>query len=80
MLFRMETNIMNVHLSLDRRMLEFFLGVDSDFSELVEGSHLYQPKQNIANVILPDTQKNLILETVRNFETFKIVKKNMGLN
>ena len=29
---------------IDRRMLDFCVGLDTEFSEIVEGSHLYYPK------------------------------------
>ena len=32
---------MNMDVELDRRMLDFIVGLDTEFSELVEGSHLY---------------------------------------
>ena len=35
------TELMNMDVELDRRMLDFIVGLDTEFSELVEGSHLY---------------------------------------
>jgi hypothetical protein len=32
---------MGVKIELDRRMLDFIVGLDTEFSELVEGSHRY---------------------------------------
>ncbi len=29
---------------LDRRMLDYVVGLDTEFSEIVDGSHLYTPK------------------------------------
>ena len=44
---------------IDRRMLDFCVGLDTEFSEIVEGSHLYFPKTkfdlvyiNIQNILL----------------------------
>ena len=33
-----------VQVEIDRRMLDFCVGLDTEFSEIVEGSHLYYPK------------------------------------
>jgi hypothetical protein len=32
-------DLMGVKVELDRRMLDFIVGLDTEFSELVEGSH-----------------------------------------
>jgi hypothetical protein len=36
-------DLMGVKIELDRRMLDFIVGLDTEFSELVEGSHRYLP-------------------------------------
>ncbi len=33
-----------LQVEIDRRMLDFCVGLDTEFSEIVEGSHLYYPK------------------------------------
>lgn len=35
---------------IDRRMLDFCVGLDTEFSEIVEGSHLYYPKTKLNHV------------------------------
>ena len=35
---------------IDRRMLDFCVGLDTEFSEIVEGSHLYFPKTKFDSV------------------------------
>lgn len=44
---------------IDRRMLDFCVGLDTEFSEIVEGSHLYYPKTKFDQVL---SQSNHILE------------------
>ena len=36
---------------IDRRMLDFCVGLDTEFSEMVEGSHLYYPKTKFDQVL-----------------------------
>ena len=36
---------------IDRRMLDFCVGLDTEFSEIVEGSHLYYPKTKFNQVL-----------------------------
>ena len=35
---------MDHQVELDRRMLDWIVGLDTEMNELVEGSHLYTPK------------------------------------
>ena len=52
------------------------LGLRTEMSEVVEGSNLYWPAgASMANVVLPRDQKQLVLSTVRNFETFKAFRQ-----
>ena len=37
---------------IDRRMLDFCVGLDTEFSEIVEGSHLYFPKTKFEQVYI----------------------------
>eukprot|EP01117_Protostelium_nocturnum_P002988 TRINITY_DN13919_c0_g1_i1.p1 TRINITY_DN13919_c0_g1~~TRINITY_DN13919_c0_g1_i1.p1 ORF type:complete len:1057 (+),score=459.92 TRINITY_DN13919_c0_g1_i1:75-3245(+) len=74
----LDDDLITAYLTVDRRMLEFVMGIDSEFSELVEGSHLYFPKVKLDQVILSPETKKLILNTVENFEGFKRARKRMG--
>ncbi len=37
-------DLMDQQVELDRRMLDWIVGLDTEMNELVEGSHLYKPK------------------------------------
>ena len=60
-------------IEIDRKMLDFLAGIDTELNELVEGSNLYKPTIDLANVILPDEQKKLILDTVNNYEAYVLL-------
>lgn len=70
----------NATVEIDRRMLDFCVGLDTEFSEVVEGSHLYFPKTKFEHVILSKEQKQLIYDTVSNFEAYKRCRKKLGLD
>ena len=53
---------------IDRRMLDFVVGLDTEFSELMDGSHLYTPLVTIDEVVLADAKKQLVLDTVKHFD------------
>ena len=62
-------------------MLDFLVGLDTEFSDMVDGSHLYFPSAvQLEDVVLPTDQKKLIVETVENFAAYKKVRKTLGLD
>ena len=42
-----------LQVEIDRRMLDFCVGLDTEFSEIVDGSHLYYPKTQFSQVPHP---------------------------
>eukprot|EP00762_Andalucia_godoyi_P000819 ANDGO_03790.mRNA.1 Cell division control protein 48 len=77
-IIRVDSNnnyILHSQVNIDRRMLDFLAGLDTDFSEVVEGSRLFIPTTDLAQVVLPISQKDLIIKTIRNFNTFQRFKK-----
>ena len=68
-------------MDIDRRMLDFLVGLDTEFSDMVDGSHLYFPSAvQLTDVVLPQDQKSLIVETVENFAAYKNVRKLLDLD
>ena len=61
-------------------MLDFVVGLDTEFSELMDGSHLYTPTVDIDEVVLADAKKKLVLETVKNFENYTQATKELELD
>ena len=45
----------NTKVEIDRRMLDFCVGLDTEFSEIVEGSHLYFPQTKFEQVNITHT-------------------------
>ena len=54
-------------LQLDRRVLDCIVGLDKESNEVVEGSHLYEPKVDLASVVLPTKLKDTVTEAVLYF-------------
>ncbi|GIM08475.1 hypothetical protein Vretimale_12482, partial [Volvox reticuliferus] len=74
-------DIMDQGVDLDRRMLDFLVGLDTEFSDMVDGSHLYYPSYvRLEDVVLPAEQKQLIVETVENFSRFKKTRTALGMD
>lgn len=58
-------------IGLDRRVLDWVVGLDTEINELVEGSNLYAPKFEMSDVVLPSDQKEAIMKAVTSFQQFK---------
>jgi hypothetical protein len=64
---------------LDRRVLDWAVGLDSEINELVEGSDLYSPKVSLQQVVLPKGQLGTIVRQCRAYDEFRKYRKAMGL-
>jgi SpoVK/Ycf46/Vps4 family AAA+-type ATPase len=60
---------------IDRRMVDYIVGLETEATALVEGSHLYRPTVDLARVVLPEAQKRLIVETVAGFPAFQQARR-----
>jgi hypothetical protein len=65
------SDLTNCDIEIDRRMLDFVVGLDTEFSEIVDGSHLYTPSVEFDDVVLSQETKKLVYETVSNFDKLK---------
>ncbi|XP_057858145.2 cell division control protein 48 isoform X3 [Cryptomeria japonica] len=72
-------DLMDQQVDLDRRILDWIVGLDTEIDELIEGSHLYKPKVSMQQVVLPDEQKEMLLRNIDNFSKFKSFRKEVGL-
>ena len=71
--------LMECTVDIDRRMVDSLMGLDTEFSEIVEGSLLYTSKVLLENVVLPKHNKDLIHTTITNYDAFQRCKKRLGL-
>ena len=60
---------------LDRRILDHVVGLDTEINELVEGSDLYMPTAQLTQLVLPDAQKERLLEAVSSYEAFRLYRE-----
>lgn len=56
---------------IDRRVLDWAVGLDSEINELVEGSDLYEPKVNLSQVVLPTGHLDALLSQCRCYDAFR---------
>ncbi|OGG56954.1 MAG: hypothetical protein A3F84_15585 [Candidatus Handelsmanbacteria bacterium RIFCSPLOWO2_12_FULL_64_10] len=74
------TDLTRYDVEIDRCMMDFIVGLDTELSELIDGSHLYYPKVGPDLVVLPEEQKKLILDTVSRFDTFRKARRRLGFD
>jgi SpoVK/Ycf46/Vps4 family AAA+-type ATPase len=67
-------------LQLDRRVLDCIVGLDKESNEVVEGSHLYEPKVDLASVVLPAKLKDTVTEAVLYFDKFQAYRKRTNFD
>ncbi|CCI46755.1 unnamed protein product [Albugo candida] len=72
-------DLVDQRVELDRRVLDWVVGLDTEINELVEGSDLYNPKVTLEQVVLPDEHKTTILQTVESYENFRKYRKKYEL-
>lgn len=70
----------NAQVVLDRRIFDWLIALDTEFSELVEGSHLYTPDVEIDDVILPKQTKDSICEAALNFDSVKDAYRSLEID
>jgi len=69
---------MECGVELDRRMLDYVVGLDTELEEMLDSASCYQSTVRLDSVVLPDQTKKLVLNTVENFEKFKELREKMG--
>jgi len=74
------SDVMEMDIAIDRRMTDFLLGLETEASSLVEGSHLYTPNVDLDRVVLPEDDKRLIVETVEKYPAFQRERRRSGLD
>ncbi len=74
------TDLLDMDVELDRRMVDYLLGIETESVSLVEGSHLYTPKVALEQVVLPEAQKRAIIDSVSHFPEFLAERRRSGLD
>lgn len=65
------TDLTSCRVELDRRLFDYIVGLDTEMSEVVEGSHLYLPDVNLDDVVLPTDTKQRVVDAITNFDKVK---------
>ena len=74
-----KSNILDCEVLIDRQMLDYIVGLDTEIGELVDGSELITPKITLDTVSLPADVKNSIINSVQSHEKFKEIVGQLEL-
>ena len=74
-----KSNILDCEVSIDRQMLDYIVGLDTEIGELVDGSELITPKITLDKVALPAEIKSSIIHSVKSHQKFKEIVGELEL-
>eukprot|EP00656_Telonema_subtile_P056134 TRINITY_DN8907_c0_g1_i1.p1 TRINITY_DN8907_c0_g1~~TRINITY_DN8907_c0_g1_i1.p1 ORF type:complete len:564 (+),score=179.60 TRINITY_DN8907_c0_g1_i1:32-1723(+) len=72
-------DLLDQNVVIDRRMLDYIVGLQPEMEELVQGSYLITPKAHLDQLVLPQEQKEAILTTVNNYHCYYQQREKLGL-
>ncbi|KAH8604962.1 putative ATPase family protein [Trypanosoma vivax] len=72
------TDLMDYIVDIDRKIVDYLMGIETETAELVPGSRLYTPDIPIQNVILPRATTDLVLSTIEHYSMFEQCKQSCG--
>lgn len=65
---------------LDHMVLDYVAGLKTEIDELMDSARCYSPKVEMDSVVLPKQMKDLVLRQAENFELFRKLRKDVGLD
>lgn len=65
---------------LDHMVLDYVAGLKTEIDELMDSARCYAPKVQMDSVVLPKQMKELVLRQAENFELFRKLRKDVGLD
>jgi SpoVK/Ycf46/Vps4 family AAA+-type ATPase len=65
---------------LDHMVLDYVAGLKTEIDELMDSARCYTPKVTMDAVVLPKQMKELVLRQAENFELFRKLRKDVGLD
>ena len=71
-------DLTRLSVEMDRRLLDYVCGLDTEFNELIDGSHLYAPNVALSNIVLPTDIKTTVVETAQNFEAVRFARAELS--
>jgi SpoVK/Ycf46/Vps4 family AAA+-type ATPase len=74
------TDLADYLVDVDRRIVDHLMGLDTEPSEMVQGSKVYAPHVPLSHVVLPSETTTAVLSTISHYALFASCKKKCGFN
>lgn len=72
------TDLMDYCCDIDRKIVDYLMGTETETAEMVPGSNLYLPTVPLENIVLPTQTTELVLSTIAHYGMFERCKVNGG--
>lgn len=73
-------DLASIAIEIDRRMLDYVSGLDTELNDLLSCVRCYQPSEKLDRVVLPEETKKLVVQAAENFDTFKRFRREVGFD
>ena len=75
--FRSGHDLIDCHIDLDRRMIDFLVGIETELDQLIEGGSCYFPTVTWDRCVLPVDTKSLLESTVKGYQKYRDMLKTL---
>ena len=77
--FRTGGDLIDCSVEIDRRMVDFIVGIDTEIDNIIEGGECFTPKVKWSDVVLPPKTIQLLKETVDSNQKFaEAIRRHFG--
>ncbi|ESL09869.1 AAA ATPase [Trypanosoma rangeli SC58] len=74
------TDLMDYVVDIDRKIVDYLMGTETETAEMVPGSQLYMPVVPMENVVLPKCTTDMVITMIQHYSLFEQCKRGCGFN
>ncbi|RNF00677.1 putative AAA family ATPase [Trypanosoma conorhini] len=74
------TDLMDYVVDIDRKIVDYLMGTETETAEMVPGSQLYMPVVPMENVVLPKCTTDMVVTTIQHYSLFEQCKRGCGFH
>ncbi|RNF18158.1 putative AAA family ATPase [Trypanosoma cruzi] len=74
------TDLMDYVVDIDRKIVDYLMGTETETAEMVPGSRLYMPVVPMEKVVLPKNTTDMVVTTIQHYTLFEQCKRSCGFH
>ncbi|RNF10903.1 putative AAA family ATPase [Trypanosoma rangeli] len=74
------TDLMDYVVDIDRKIVDYLMGTETETAEMVPGSQLYMPVVPMENVVLPKCTTEMVVTMIQHYSLFEQCKRVCGFD